>query len=63
LKLLSGNKAARILEKKLADCVVGLISLIDYCTIHTLDMCQPPKSFIELGLSQDLVRGRLEFDS
>ena len=60
---LSENKAAKLLEDELSNCGVGLMPLIDHCTIRTLDVNTRAKEFLGLGFNEDKVLGVLEFDS
>jgi len=59
---LSENKAAKLMHNELSNCGVGLMPLIDHCTIRTLDVNLRAKDFLHLGFTEDKVIGVLEFD-
>ena len=52
-RFLSENKAARCLNDDLSDCGVGLMPLVDHCTLRTLDVNARAKDLLRLGFSQD----------
>ena len=62
-QFLSENKAARGLNSDLSDCGVGLMPLVDHCTIRTLNVNARAKDLLRLGFSQDQTLGVLEFDN
>ena len=62
-RFLYENKAARTLENDLSDCGVGLMPLVDHCTLRTLDVNARAKDLLRLGFSQDQTLGVLEFDN
>ena len=62
-RFLSENKAARCLNDDLSDCGVGLMPLVDHCTLRTLDVNTRAKDLLRLGFSQDQTLGVLEFDN
>lgn len=62
-RFLSENKAAHYLEKALSDCGVGLMPLVDHCTLRTLDVNNRAEDLLSLGFSQDQNLGVLEFDN
>lgn len=62
-RFLSDNEAGCYLEKVLSETGIGLMPLIDHCTIRTLDVDTRAKIFISLGFIQDEKIGILEFDS
>jgi hypothetical protein len=59
---LAGNHAARILAESLKSIGVGLMPLVDHCTIRTLDVDQRAREAIDLGFEYDESIGVLEFD-
>lgn len=62
-KYISENKAARFLESDLSKSGVGLMPLVDHCTIRTLDVNNRAKTFEHLGFIEDQLLGVLEFDT
>ncbi len=62
-RFLSKNKAARCLNDDLSACGVGLMPLVDHCTLRTLDVNIRAKEILCLGFSQDHILGTLEFDN
>ena len=62
-RFLSENKAAHCLNDDLSDCGVGLMPLVDHCTLRTLDVNTRAKDLLRLGFSQDQTLGVLEFDN
>lgn len=62
-RFLSGNKAARCLANDLSNCGVGLMPLVDHCTLRTLDVNKRAEGLLPLGFSQDQTLGVLEFDN
>ena len=62
-RFLSDNQAARYLENELSNCGVGLMPLVDHCTIRTFDVDKRAEDLFKLGFSQDKDIGTLEFDS
>jgi hypothetical protein len=62
-KYLAENTAARILARSLEKCGVGLLPLIDHCTIRTHDVEKRSQAFLEQGFTHDQSIGVLEFDS
>ena len=60
-KFLSGNKAARELAESLRQCGVGLMPLVDHCTIRTHDVNERAREVTELGFEYDQDIGVLEF--
>ena len=59
---LAGNQAARQLAEKLRAIGVGLMPLVDHCTIRTLDVDQRAQEILDYGYSYDTDLGVLEFD-
>ncbi|MFQ5449918.1 MAG: hypothetical protein ACE5E9_04780 [Nitrospinaceae bacterium] len=62
-KYLEGNLPARLLAESLAECGVGLMPLVDHCTLRTLDVETRAGEVIELGFRWDEGIGILEFDT
>jgi hypothetical protein len=62
-QFLSDNRAAKLLDSKLSECGVGLMPLIDHCTIRTFDVNERAKIFLQLGFVEDNIIGVLEFDN
>ena len=62
-RFLSENNAACIIAKELLSCGVGLMPLIDHCTLRTLDVDKRAEELFTLGFSQDQAIGTLEFDN
>jgi len=60
---LAGNHAARDLTKSLKNSGVGLLPLVDHCTLRTLDVNQRAEEIVELGFRFDESIGTLEFDT
>lgn len=61
-RFLSENEAARYIESELSNCGVGLMPLIDHCTLRTLDVDKRAEALFSLGFSHDQALGTLEFD-
>lgn len=59
---LTGNEAARNLAKSLKITGVGLMPLVDHCTLRTLDVDERAQEAIDLGFQYDYSIGVLEFD-
>jgi hypothetical protein len=59
---LTGNKAARGLAGSLKATGVGLMPLVDHCTLRTLDVHERAKEALDLGFQYDEAIGVLEFD-
>jgi hypothetical protein len=59
---LAGNGAARILSESLKKTGVGVMPLVDHCTLRTLDVDARAQEAIELGFEYDETIGVLEFD-
>jgi hypothetical protein len=59
---LAGNNAARQLAEKLRGTGIGLMPLVDHCTIRTLDVDQRAQEFLDYGYYYDAELGVLEFD-
>lgn len=57
------NKAARLLANDLSNCGVGMMPLIDHCTLRTLDVDKRAEELFTLGFTQDQTLGVLEFDN
>ena len=62
-RFLQGNKSANYLADDLENCGVGLMPLIDHCTLRTLDVDRRAEELTLLGFAQDQTIGVLEFDS
>lgn len=60
---LAENRAARHLNSALTQCGVGLMPLIDHCTLRTRDVDARAHEVIAFGFTQDMGIGRLEFDN
>jgi len=61
-KFLKENGAARHLAESLKKCGVGLMPLVDHCTIRTQDVDRRAEDVVKLGFTQDSGLGVLEFD-
>lgn len=59
---LTGNSVARNLAESLDAIGVGLMPLVDHCTLRTLDVDERALEAIELGFQHDESIGVLEFD-
>lgn len=59
---LTGNSAARNLAESLKITGVGLMPLVDHCTLRTLDVDERALEVINLGFQYDESIGVLEFD-
>ncbi len=59
---LAGNSAARSLAKSLKSTGVGLMPLVDHCTLRTLDVDERAEEAVDLGFQFDATIGVLEFD-
>ena len=59
---LKGNGAARTLAESLKATGVGLMPLVDHCTLRTLDVDKRAVEAIDLGFQYDETIGVLEFD-
>ncbi len=62
-RFLAGNTAGRFLNNALLECGVGLMPVIDHCTLRTMDVDSRAKDLIFLGFAQDQELGILEFDN
>lgn len=62
-RFLESNAAANHFSQALNAIGVGLMPLIDHCTIRTLDVDQRAKEFVGLGYRFDQSIGILQFDS
>jgi hypothetical protein len=62
-KYLSDNTPAELLSEDLSTCGVGLMPLVDHCTIRTLDVNKRAEDILALGFIEDELTGVLEFDS
>jgi hypothetical protein len=62
-RFLSENEAARYIANELSNCGVGLMPLIDHCTLRTLDVDKQAEDLFPLGFSHDQTLGTLEFDN
>lgn len=62
-KYLSDNTTAELLSDDLSKCGVGLMPLVDHCTIRTLDVNKRAEDILALGFIEDELIGVLEFDS
>lgn len=62
-RFLSENEAARYIANELSSCGIGLMPLIDHCTLRTLDVDKRAEDLLDLGFSQDQAIGTLEFDN
>ncbi len=62
-RFLEGNAAARYFSTKLHELGIGLMPLVDHCTIRTIDVDQRVMEFVRLGYQYDTSIGILEFDS
>ncbi|GJL78262.1 MAG: hypothetical protein NPINA01_12510 [Nitrospinaceae bacterium] len=60
---LAGNAAARHLAETLKNSGVGLMPLVDHCTLRTLDVNKRAEEAIDLGFRYDESIGVLEFDT
>lgn len=59
---LAGNSAARTLAESLKATGVGLMPLVDHCTLRTLDVDKRAREAFKLGFKYDESIGMLEFD-
>lgn len=59
---LAGNNAARSLANSLKATGVGLMPLVDHCTLRTLDVDKRAREAVDLGFEYDASIGVLEFD-
>ncbi len=62
-RFLQSNDAANSVHSSLEEMGMGLMPLIDHCTIRTLDVDQRSVPFVQLGYKFDEAIGVLEFDS
>ncbi len=62
-RFLESNAVANHFNQALNTLGVGLMPLLDHCTIRTLDVDQRAKQFVGLGYQFDKSIGVLEFDS
>lgn len=62
-RFLDGNSAARVIEKSLSECGVGLMPLIDHCTLRTHDVDRRAGEVLQLGFTCDASIGVLEFET
>ncbi|MDA0690473.1 MAG: hypothetical protein O3A78_00665 [Nitrospinae bacterium] len=60
---IAGNQAARDLAESLKHSGVGLMPLVDHCTLRTLDVDKRAQEVIDLGFRYDESIGVLEFDT
>ena len=60
---LTGNNAARNLAESLNITGVGLMPLVDHCTLRTLNVDERARELMELGFQYDESIGVLEFDT
>ena len=62
-RFLSENGAALYIANELSNCRVGLMPLIDHCTLRTLDVDKRAEDLFPLGFSHDQTLSTLEFDN
>lgn len=62
-RFLEGNKAGRDLAAALTDLGVGLMPLVDHCTLRTMDVDRRAGEFLSSGFTYDEEIGVLEFDA
>ncbi|MBI4382727.1 MAG: hypothetical protein HY579_01675 [Nitrospinae bacterium] len=62
-RFLEENHAARILADSLRQCGVGLMPLVDHCTLRTHDVDRRAQEVIGYGFAFDESIGVLEFDT
>lgn len=62
-RFLEGNAAARHFSIKLHELGIGLMPLVDHCTIRTMNVDNRAVEFVRLGYQYDASIGILEFDS
>jgi hypothetical protein len=60
---LAGNQAARDLAELLKNSGVGLMPMVDHCTLRTLDVNKRAQEAVDLGFQYDESIGVLEFDT
>ncbi len=60
---LQGNRAGKILSDSLRDCGVGLMPLVDHCTIRTKHVDERAQEILNFGYTYDTNIGVLEFGS
>ena len=63
VRFLSDNRAGCLINDSLAQCGVGLMPLVDHCTMRTHDVDKRAEEIIAFGFFQDEDIGILEFDS
>jgi len=59
---LMGNRTAQNLSESLKSSGVGLMPLVDHCTLRTLDVDERAQEALDLGFRYDEAIGVLEFD-
>lgn len=62
-RYLEQNRAAAMLAESLRQCGVGIMPLVDHCTLRTHDVDQRARQIQELGYRYDKNIGTLEFDT
>ena len=62
-RFLSENEAALYIANELSNCRVGLMPLIDHCTLRSLDVDKRAEDLFPLGFSHDQTLSTLEFDN
>ena len=62
-RFLEGNRAGQAVADSLVECGVGLMPLVDHCTVRTHDVNQRCREFVDLGYLYDEAIGILEFDT
>ncbi|UCD11281.1 MAG: hypothetical protein JSU88_11615 [Nitrospinaceae bacterium] len=62
-RFLEENQAARDLAERLRLCGVGLMPLVDHCTLRTHDVDLRARQVLGLGFRQDEALGVLEFEN
>jgi hypothetical protein len=62
-KFLAGNSAGRELAEDLTRCGMGLMPLVDHCTIRTHNVDLRSQAVIDLGFQFDAQIGVLDFGS
>jgi hypothetical protein len=62
-RFLYENEAARYIATEFSNYGVGLMHLIDHCTLYTLDVDKWAGNLLPIGFSHDQALGTLELDN
>ncbi|NIQ00676.1 MAG: hypothetical protein GWM98_09995, partial [Nitrospinaceae bacterium] len=60
---LAGNRAGRMIADALRDWGIGLMPLVDHCTLRTRDVDQRAREVLDFGFQYDETIGVLEFET